>query len=121
MYPLGESSLYEGVDFAVEHGWRIGAFNASAQVFHNLIGLQHIGADLVSPANFGLRRLLGLGLLLTLLQLQFVEPRFKHRPGGRPVLMLRALVLALHDNAGGQMGDAYRGVRGVDMLAARAA
>ena len=35
--------------------------------------------------------------------------------------MLRALVLATGHDAGGDMGDAHRGIRGVDMLAAAAA
>ena len=34
--------------------------------------------------------------------------------------MLRALVLALHHNAGGEVRDADRGIRHIDVLAARA-
>ena len=46
----------------------VGGLHAGAQVLHHLIGLQHVGADLVAPADVGLGGLLGGGLRLALLQ-----------------------------------------------------
>ena len=85
----------------------IGALDPGAQVLHQLIGLQHVGADLVAPADVRLGGGRGLRLLLALLQLRLVKPRFEHRPGGGAVLVLRALVLAGHDDVGRNVGDAH--------------
>ena len=48
-----------------------------------------------------------------------VEPRLKNLHRGGFVLVLGSLVLALHDDVGGQVRDAHRGVGSVDVLAAR--
>ena len=58
---------------------------------------------------------------LALLLLALVEARFQDLHGGRLVLVLAALVLALGNDVGGQMGDAHRGAGLVDVLSARAA
>jgi hypothetical protein len=42
------------VEVAVEHRAGIAGLDAGAQVLHHLVGLQHIGADLVAPADVGL-------------------------------------------------------------------
>ena len=55
------------------------------------------------------------------LQLVFVELGSQHAHGPFPVLVLRTLVLAAGDEAGGNMGDAHGGVGGVDVLSALAA
>ena len=52
---------------------------------------------------------------------RLVEPRAQHLHRLGLVLVLRLLVLLLHDQAGRQMGDAHGAVGGVDRLAARAA
>ena len=70
------------------------------------------GADLAPPV-----RRDGGGLLL-LRPLE--QPGLEHAQGLRPVLDLRALVLAGHDQAGGQVREPHRRVGGVDALAARA-
>src|SRR5262249_61754340 len=44
---LGERRLDEAVEVAVEHGQRIGAFHAGAQVLHQLIRLEHVRSDLL--------------------------------------------------------------------------
>jgi hypothetical protein len=97
----------------------VGDLDPGAQVLHQLIGLQHVGADLVAPADVGLRRPPPLGRLVALLQLALVEPRLQHVPGLGAVLVLRALVLA-RDDAGRHVGDAHRRIGGVDVLAAGA-
>ena len=99
----------------------VGGLHAGAQVLHHLIGLQHVGADLVAPADVGLGGLIGGGLRLALLQLDLVEPRAQHVPGLRLVLVLRAAGLTDHRDAGRDMGQPHRGFGLVDVLAAGAA
>ena len=74
----------------------------------------------MAPADVGLAGggLVGLGLA----QFQFalVEAGAQHVPRRGAVLVLRALGLTGHDDAGRQMGDADGGVGRVDVLAARA-
>ena len=70
------------------------------------------------PADFGLGRRRRRRRVLALLQLHLIEPRLQHRPGRGPVLMLRALVLALHHDVGREVRDAHGAVGGVHMLAA---
>ncbi len=96
------------VEVAVEHRAGVGGLHAGAQVLHHLIGLQHIGADLVAPANVGLGGILGRGLRLAFLQFALIETRAQHVPGLRTVAVLRAVVLAEHHDAGRDMGQAYR-------------
>jgi hypothetical protein len=52
------NSFHQGqsIEVAVQHVLRAGAFVAGAQVLHQLIGLQNVRADLVTPADVGLRR-----------------------------------------------------------------
>src|SRR5690606_35228578 len=59
-------------------------------------------------------------LLLALPQLGFIEARLEHAHGGRAVLVLRAVILAGDDDAGGDVGDTHRRIGGVDVLPARA-
>jgi hypothetical protein len=51
---------------------------------------------------------------------RFFSSAPEHVPGGRPVLVLRALLLARHHDPRGVVGDAHRRVGGVDVLAAGA-
>ena len=72
------------------------------------------------PANISLRFVLGLGFSLAALLFGLVKARLQHAPCRRTVLVLRPIVLALHHNAGGFMGQTDRGVRFIDVLAAGA-
>ena len=74
----------------------------------------------MAPLDVGLLRgeLVGLGVALA--KLELVEPRLEHRHALGAVAVLRAVVLALHDDAGGQVGDAHRRLGLVDVLPARA-
>ena len=92
-----------------------------AVVLHQLIGLQHVAADLAAEGDvlLGAADLIELGLLL--FQLQVVEPGPQHLHGHVAVLVLRPLVLARDHDAGRQVGDAHRRVGLVDVLAAGAA
>src|SRR5699024_5601786 len=64
---------------------------------------------------FALRRLLGVGGAFTGIE----EPGLEQRHGLGTVLVLAALVLTLHHDACRQVGETYRRVRRVDVLAAR--
>src|SRR3974377_44575 len=67
---LGQRRLHEFVEITVEHRARVWGRHAGAQVLHHLIGLEHVRADLVAPADVGFRSLLDLRLRLALLDLQ---------------------------------------------------
>ena len=59
---LRQRGFHELVEVAVEHVGRAGALDAGAQILHQLVGLQHVGADLVAPADVGLGGLGRVGL-----------------------------------------------------------
>ena len=91
-----------------------------AVVLDPLVGVEEVAADLRSPGDFlDLAALLGqLFGPFALLQLDQLRAQQLHRH--RLVLGLRALVLALHDDPGRDVGDPYRRVGLVDVLAAGA-
>src|SRR5688500_3427774 len=64
---------HEAVEIAVEHVGGRGGGDAGAQILDQLVGLQDVGADLVAPADVGLRGMLGAGLGLATLQFGLVE------------------------------------------------
>src|SRR5690242_17439965 len=116
-HPLLETRRDEVVEIAVEHRLRIAPLDIGAQILDPRL-VEHIRADLVAPADVGLRFLELLLLGLALSQLELVEARLEHRHRLRPIAMLRAVVLALHDDAGRRVRDPYRRVGLVDVLAA---
>src|SRR6516162_725536 len=118
---LRERRRHELVEVAVEHGAGVGGRHAGAQVLHHLVGLQHVGTDLVAPADVGLGGLRGFRLGFAPLELALVEARPQHGPGGGAVLVLGALGLADYGDAGGDVGQAHRRFGLVDVLAAGAA
>src|SRR5262249_53288572 len=61
----------KSVDITVEHRAGVPRLHPRPQVFHHLIGLQHIGADLVAPADIGLGGVHRLDLGFAPLQFQF--------------------------------------------------
>src|SRR5262245_48443377 len=58
MHLGGQRSGEEAVDIAVEHAPCVAGFDLGAEVFHHLIGLQHVRPDLVAPADVALLRFL---------------------------------------------------------------
>ena len=74
----------------------------------------------MAPADVGLGGRIGVGLGLPFLELELIEAGSQHVPGGRPVLVLRALGLAGDDDAGGNVGDPHRRFSLVDVLSAGA-
>src|SRR5690606_26206052 len=63
-----EPSVDEGIEFTVEHTLGITGGHPGAQILHHLVGLQHIRANLRTPADFALLavELLHLAALLVL-------------------------------------------------------
>src|SRR5687768_7441656 len=89
-------------------------------ILDELVGVEHIAADLTPEADV-LRRASFLGeLSLPLLLLELDEPRFEDPERRLLVRGLRALVLALDDDSRRQMRDPDRGVGLVHVLAAGA-
>ena len=73
----------------------------------------------MAPANLGLGGIVGRRRFLTLAQFRLIQAGLQHVHRGGAVLVLRAVILRRHDDARGHVGDADRGVGGVDVLAAR--
>ena len=98
---------HEGIEGAIQNALRVRGFLAGAQILHHLVGVQHIGPDLVAPAGIALGVVLGLYALGALAQFHFVKTRFQrgHRVGA--VLVLRFFGTG-HDDAGRQVGDPHR-------------
>src|SRR5205814_7348199 len=81
---------------------------------------QDIRADLVAPADVGLRGIGGAGFGFALLQLGLVQPRLQLLHRRRAVLVLRALILAGDDDTRRDVGHADRAVGRIDVLPASA-
>ena len=58
----GERGFEKAIKTAIEHRAGIAGFDPGAQIFDHLIGLQHVRADLVPPADIGLGGVHGIGL-----------------------------------------------------------
>src|SRR5208282_1511954 len=116
-----EEGADEGVDIAVEDAIDVAGFHAGAQVLDHAVGLQDVRADLAAEADAALFVVQLGGLGLALFDLELVELGAQELHGDFAVLELAALVLALHDDAGGDVGEADGGLDFVDVLAAVAA
>src|SRR5262245_24036691 len=113
--------LHERRQLPVEYGGGVARLVARAVVLHHLVGLQHVGADLVPPRDVALAVVgaLGLGLALVLVEAQ--EARLEHLERDFSIAVLAALVLAGDDEARRLVEDADGALRLVDVLPARAA
>src|SRR2546426_9636263 len=87
-------------------------------VLHQPVGLKRVGADLAAEAALRLSLVELPSLFPALGELVLVQTRAKDLHGHLAVFVLAALVLALHSNAGGEVGDSHSGVGNVDVLAA---
>ena len=118
-HALFEARADEVVEVAVEDGARVAHFDVRAQVLHAAL-VEHVRTDLVAPAHIGLARFELVLFGLALAHFNFVQARFQHRHRFGAVAVLRAVVLALHDDTGRHVRDPHRGVGLVDVLTARA-
>src|SRR2546423_3623719 len=117
--PLLQARFDEVVEFAVEHALRVAFLDAGAQILVARL-VEHVRADLVPPLDVGLLRRELVLRRHALPELELVEPRLEHRHAFGTIAVLRAVVLALHDDAARDVGDAHGGLRLVDVLAAGA-
>ena len=89
-------------------------------VLDHRVRMKHVAADLASPRRRPSLASRGLHLLVALAFFQLDQLRPEHLHRRRLVLGLGALVLALDDDSGRQVGDAHGGIGLVDVLAAGA-
>ena len=87
-------------------------------IFRKAVRLENIRSDLAAPRDIELAVFDGLRFLLLLLCLELEEARAQNLHTDVLVLVLRAFVLALHDNVRRDVRDAHRGVRRIHVLAA---
>src|SRR6476620_4699467 len=115
-----EEGLDQAVEVTVEDGLHVAGLEPGPLVLDELVRLHRVRADLAPEVDAALlpRELLELGALVLALLLGESGGKDLHRL--RLVLQLRPLVLTRHDDAGGQVRDADRGVGDVHVLAARA-
>src|SRR5678815_158697 len=116
---LLQAGFDEGIEVAVEHFLGVADLDVGAQILDPAL-VEHIAADLVAPADVGLRILELLLRRHADAHLVLVEARAQHLPGLVAVAVLRAVVLALDDDAGRDVRQPHRRVGLVDVLAARA-
>src|SRR5262249_42624823 len=93
-HPGPQVALGEGSDLAVEHGAGVARLHVGAVVLDQVVRVQHVGANLITPAGL-LVLALELGLLgLALVGLDLSQAREQDLHRRFAVLKLRALVLA---------------------------
>src|SRR5699024_337587 len=110
----------ELVDLPVQDGRGVTRLGPCPYILDALVRVQHVVTHLRPPAAHRVTAdLVDLGLFL--LTLAGKEFGLEHRHRGRPVLQLRALVLARDHDAGGDVRDTHRRVGGVDTLPTRTA
>jgi hypothetical protein len=109
------------VEVAVEHALEVADVMPRPLVLDPLVGVQEIVADLRPEARLGLQLVAGQLICFPLLLLHAGDPGTQHLDGGRPVLVLAPLALALHHDAGGEVGESDGAGSLVDVLAAGAA
>src|ERR1019366_1139919 len=117
---MGDQGIENGVHFALHHEIELMQRQADAVIAHAILR-EVVGADFLA-AVAGAHHALALraqGRLL-LFEFQLVQTGTQHAFGLSAILDLRFLVLAGNHQARGQVGDAYRRIRGVDALPAGA-
>src|SRR5215467_9415910 len=119
--PHAQVGPYKRLQITIDHAVNVANFGLGAMILDQAVWLQHIRPDLRAKVDIQLGFFYFLRRLALLLHLEFVEFGAQHAHGALAVLVLRALVLATGDNAGGNVRDAYRGIGRVHVLAALAA
>src|SRR3712207_4928717 len=116
--PVLQVGVDKGVDVAVQHAVDVRRLLARAVVFHQLVRVEDVGPDLGPPLDVRLLPAYGGDLPLPALALELEEARPQDPHRYLAVLVLAALVLALHHDPGRQVGDPDRRVGLVDVLPA---
>src|SRR5579884_2469842 len=113
-------ALDERADVSIKHGGRITCLEPTAMVLHHVVGMQHVGSDLVAPPGRHVLAFEASLLHLPLFQPTFQKPRHENPHRDLPVLDLRSLILTCYDNACRQMCQPDGGICLVHVLAAGA-
>src|SRR5919201_6240094 len=116
--PAAQLGRDERVQVAVEHGLDVSCLDTGAMVLDHLVGVQHVGADLVAEGDLAAVAAQRRQLRLPLVAGPLGQPRREGLQRDRLVGQLGALVLHRDHDADGQVGDAHRRVGGVDALPA---
>src|SRR5207302_6678153 len=119
--PCALPRVDERIKAAVEQRLAVPGLQGRPVVFDQRVRVEDVRSDLIAPGGVAVLPAQGGELLLLLLVLQFVEPRLEQFHRGELVGVLRALVLTLHDDPGGHVGNAHRRLYLVHVLAAGAA
>src|ERR1700722_3995992 len=106
----------ERLQVSIQYAIHVTDFGFGAVILDHAIRLQHVGANLRPEFNIEFRVFDFLRGRAFFFHLEFVELRAQHAHGAFPVLMLRTLVLATGDEAGGNVRDAYGRVGRVYVL-----
>ena len=113
--------MNQRIDIAIQHSIHITDCQLRAVIFNQPIRSKNIASNLAAEVDLELCifELTVLGAFLVHLEFVKLCPELLHR--ARAILMLRSLILALHDDTRGQMSHANGRVRTIHVLAARAA
>ena len=118
---LHQKRLDEAVEVAIQHAVDVADLLLGAMVLDQLVRVQHVAPDLIAEGDVLLHAADRVELRLLFLQAQIVQARLENLHRRIAIAMLRPLVLAGHDDAGGEVGDAHGRIGDVDVLPARAA
>jgi hypothetical protein len=96
----GEEGVDKAFDVSVHHAGEVVGRELGPVVLDLLVGEEDVGANLVTPGDFGLRRLELLALLVLFAFVEVVQSGAENLQGVGLVLELGPLVLADDDDAG---------------------
>jgi len=103
---LSEVGVYEIVQVPVQDRVHVARLRIGAVVLGHAVGMQNVGADLAPETYVHALPPQPLDLLLPLPARALEEPGLEDAHGRLAVGYLRAFVLAVNHDAGGQVGDA---------------
>src|SRR5436309_793505 len=95
-----EPGANERVEVAIHHTLNVTGLVAGTQVLHHLVRLKDVAANLIAEGDVAFLAVVFLQRRPLLVLLLLEEPGFQHLDRQFPVLVLTALALALHDDAG---------------------
>ena len=96
-----EHRFDEAVDIAIHHGLDIAGFMTGAEVFHHLVRLEDVAADLAAPADLAFFRVVAVGVCFEFILFDLVELGTEGFPSEFAVAELGAFLGAADDDAGG--------------------
>src|SRR6266481_2023974 len=101
--------LDKHVDVAIHHGLHVAGLGAGAVVFHHLIWLKYVRANLISPRDLAFLAVLPLYLAAFLVFFELIKLCFQHFHRQLAIAPLAALSLAGNDDSSRFVQDSHRG------------